>query len=375
MSFSADVIVVGGGPGGGSAAFFLTQAGARVLVLERERLPRYKTCAGGVPVSGLHLFPFSFAPVLEESIVKATFRSGQNQVTQEVPGDCLAMVMRDAFDYYLLQHSGAQIQDGCEVMGVEEWPNRVEVVLASGRHLSAKYVIGADGPLSRVARSVGLRKRTSLGIALEAEVRVPEHILESYAQRILVGFEVLENGYYWIFPKSAHLSVGIGTMSKGLRQLAQILNQSMAGLGLDLSAAPIKAQPLPIYTGHLPLQTKRVLLVGDAAGLVDPLTGEGIRHALESGKLAAEQITSGSVQAYSARVRKAIGQDLLWAARLSSLFYAHQKLAFAYLVRNKKIFQDMMLIISNKMSYKRAMFKLPWYILHWRQRHNLDVSG
>ncbi len=372
MGFDADVIVVGGGPGGGSAAYFLEQKGLRAVIVERDRLPRYKTCAGGVPGNALQLFPLSFSQVIEQRMEQGTFVYGGHRVTQPVPQDSLFMVQRGVFDAFLLRQSGAEVLEGEKAETVEEGRDGVTVSTRSGKRLRARYLIGADGPQSRVARCAGMAQTRDMGVGLEMEVDPGPEILDSYRGRFLVGLGALDNGYYWIFPKVDHLSVGIGRIVKGKRQLLSRLQQAMAGLGIKVQGHSSRAHPLPLYSPQILRQKGRILLVGDAAGLVDPLTGEGIRHAMVSGKLAAEALAQGELASYPQWVRHHIGKDLLWASRLARLFYSRQRECFEWLVRNRYVFQDMLRIVNCSMGYRTGLFKIPLYLLYCGQRVPLE---
>ena len=372
MGCDADVIVVGGGPGGASAAYFLEQSGWRTLVLEQKTLPRDKTCAGGVPGSALKLFPFSFSEVIEQSVQQGTFVCGERRVTQSVPQGALHMVRRRDFDAFLLRQSGARVLDGEAAESVEQDADRVRITTRSGRRLSARYVVGADGPRSKVARCAGMNGRQELGLGLEVEVDPGPELLERYRGRFLVGLEVLGNGYTWIFPKAGYLSVGIGTMCRGEGRLQPRLKRVMDEQGIDVRGHPYRAHPLPVYRADAPRQKGRILLVGDAAGLVDPLTGEGIRHALESGKLAAEAVARGQVTAYSRWIQRSMGSNLWWSSQFSRIFYARQRKCFEWLIRNRLVFRDVMRIANSSLGYRTSLAKIPLYLLSWWRRAPLD---
>lgn len=172
-----------------------------------------------------------------------------------------------------------------------------------------------------------------MGLALEAEVKVRDDILDRYRSRILVSFGLLERGYFWIFPKRSHLSVGIGNMTNGVR-MRDVLVNVLKERDLPTQGVKVYAHPLPIYTGrYATLHKNRAFLVGDAANLVDPLTGEGIRHAILSGKIAAECILKSKEYLYSREIYRKIGKDLIWAKRLSDFFYTHQYFCYKYLVK------------------------------------------
>lgn len=374
MRGDADVVIVGSGPAGGSAAYFLGQFGFRVLVVEKARLPRYKVCAGGVPHAAMQEFPFSFSPVVEQWIQRMTFIHGKSQATHHIPRDSLAMVMRDRFDQFIIEHSKADVLEASPVTHVSQDEKQVYVqVQGRSKPLRASFAIGADGPNSRVAQSIGLRRTRRLGAALEAEVESGNGpgMQESFRGRIVVELGPVDNGYAWIFPKASHLSVGMGSTTKGTN-LHDRFATCMTRLGIDLRSIRPKGHPLPVYISPEPLQKGRILLSGDAAGLVDPLTGEGIRPAIDSGRMAAQAIARRQVKEYSRRIEVSIGRDMIWASRLARLLYAWTGPGFHWLVRHKLIFQDLIRIKNNRLSYRQAVKRTPLYMLLAFQRARLE---
>ena len=374
MNLDADVIVAGAGPGGASAAYFLGEHGCKVLVLEKARLPRYKPCGGGVPNTVFDFFPFDFEPVIEQRISQATFVYGARQFTQAVEPNALTMVMRDRFDHYILQQAQAEIQEGVEVASVSQDADKVEVTTKKGNTFHARYLIAADGANSPVARSVGLREGKDLGVALELETEVDSATLADYRERFLIGFGYLAAGYYWIFPKTRHLSIGIGTVKRGEKTMPKLLHEAMANLGVSLEKHQRYAHPIPIRTRREQLQQGRILLVGDAAGLVDPLTGEGIRHAVESAHIAVNTIIAGNTSQYTALIEKHYAGDLNWARLLSHIIYNTQRFSFDWIMRNRLAFTDLIRILSNRMSYRQFVTKLPFYVLSLGSRLPLDET-
>lgn len=332
-----DVVIAGAGAAGSSAAYFLGKAGARVLVIEKERLPRYKPCGGAVPEAVFRLFPFSFGPVIEcrPAYVIYSWR-GEQAVRWPLAGRPICMIMRDRFDWHILQHAQAEVWDSIAVEEVQETAEGVRVRTAGGDVIYATYLIAADGAHSRLAHQLGLRRQRELVGAVEVEHAPAPEVMERFADSALFEFGALRNGYLWIFPKGDHLSAGIGQLRGKGSELRAVLVREMRKFGLELENTPWHGHTLPVYRGPEPLCTARCMLVGDAAGLVDPLSGEGIRHALFSAWLAAKAIIQGKVPDYSRAVARYARSRLQPILLLSRLFYEHPWACYRYGVRNRR---------------------------------------
>lgn len=363
-----DVVVAGAGPAGGTAAYFLGEAGKRVLVLEKAALPRYKACGGGVSLPFLQkTFPFSFEPVIERDVRSITYAFAGQATTVPLRRRTIQMVMRDRFDAHLLAHAKAEVRAGTAIRRVIEMPDRVRIETSDGSAVEGRYLIGADGANSVAAHSVGLRRGKSLAAAIEAEVRVPRDVMRRFANGPVFIFGEIELGYLWIFPKADHLSAGIAALRPKRGELQATLQRVMARYGISLEGVQLRGHPIPLYRRREQISTARVLLAGDAAGLVDPFSGEGIRLAITSGRLAAEAILAGHPEQYGGRIFRRIGLNHTLGLGVAALFYNLQDLCLTLGAPNPATTEALMDLLSGRASYPEVMLRaigtLPTFML------------
>jgi len=365
-----DVIVVGAGPAGNAAACDLARGGASVALIEKQRLPRHKTCGGGMPmvveqVLDLEelrdLAPDAFVEA-DTQFMRHTWKFDEPVMAAMNPDDgdarrlSLWMVRRSVFDNALAQRAaraGAELRDGLAVksIGFEDSGSvRVSAGSENGAwEATGDTVIGADGANGIVARSVGLRRERSLAIAIEAEVPHVWGAGHADLRQDVVHLEygAVERGYAWVFPKGDHLNVGAGvfrprgTGGRGDANVRGELRKAIMDY-LELLGVPKResdldfhAHPLPIWNGLDRLQTQddRVLLAGDSAGLINPFFGDGILHALKSGQIAAECILQGNKAGYTNKIGAEFGANFDAALKLAKFFYQSPKFCYRYGVR------------------------------------------
>lgn len=337
-----DVIIVGTGPAGASAALELARSDMRVLIIEKESLPREKPCGGAMPSSVEKLLNIDISPVVKKRIgIIQTYHNYQNNVMNSLDRkNALILVNRSEFDMYLLEQAkkigegNIEVLEKCSVVSVKETPDEVHMVLDNGKELQAKYLIGADGALGKIASMTGLMKNRKFAPALDAEIITSDHYYENYSDTMVLNFFCLSHGYGWIFPKEKNkFSCGVGTWGKPLnlkKELHDFLRKSFPEN--TIQKIQISGYPIPIYNGTQQISTDRVLLTGDAAALVDPVTGEGIRFALHSGKIAASIIVKvltknlGSLtnyvsEEYQEVIHNEIGKELKFKLAFASLAF------------------------------------------------------
>ncbi len=332
-----DVAVVGSGPAGSSAALSLASYGATVALIERKRLPRYKTCGGGLVLRARKFLPVDVSDIVERECRAAEINALQSGIRLVVERDepLISMTMRDQLDFRLAraaQQAGADLWTGCTVLGVEAHQDRVELATSNGS-LAARFVVAADGVLSGLARAAGWPENRKLIPALECEVSVGVGTLERFGRTARFDFEVVPHGYAWVFPKREHLSVGVLSARRGAVQLPAQLERYYRLLGLvGIQKEERHGSLIPFGVRKSGFVRGRVLLVGDAAGFADPLTGEGISFAILSGQIAGQVLSEADFapeyvrRLYHDRLAHSILRELRLARRLAWLVYRFPRL-------------------------------------------------
>ncbi|HYL21671.1 MAG TPA: geranylgeranyl reductase family protein, partial [Gemmatimonadales bacterium] len=262
--------------------------------LEREALPRYKTCGGGLVARAFELLPQEVRGVIERRCEVAELhlldRDLHFRAVRSAP--FISMTMRERLDQLLATAavaSGAELRAPCRVTGLH--PEREGIRLDTDRGaVTASFVIAADGARSDVARLAGWTDERHLIPALEYEVQVDPVTFDRFAGAPRFDVGLVPYGYAWVFPKAAHLSVGVLTAHRGPINLHRHLEDYLRVIGLVPRSMQRHGFVIPVRPRAGPLARGRVLLTGDAAGLADPLTAEGISLAARSGRLAAEAI-------------------------------------------------------------------------------------
>lgn len=315
-----DVLVVGAGPAGSSAAIHLARGGARVLLADKARFPRDKPCGGGLTGRALKRIPVDPTPVIERDVDRFELRLRYGTRFARTHSEPLIrMTQRRRLDAFLAEHAaaaGAELRDGARVEPIELDDTGVTARVGADT-VRAAVVIGADGANGVVARAAGLGDGIVRGVALEGNV--PFDALRGELDRTaVIELAVLPGGYGWVFPKGDHANLGVGGWgSEGPRlrdHLARLAGEH--GLSLDV-LTDLRGHRLPMRRLGTPAGRGRVLLVGDAAGLVDPLSGDGLYEAFVSSRLAADAILDGDLDGYTAALSSALDHHAAasWAAK------------------------------------------------------------
>ena len=333
-----DVAIVGAGPAGLAAASAAAATGARTVVLERAEHPRYKTCGGGLIGASLAAVDGQIALPARDHIRSATFTlRGGREFTREDSEPFLAMVLREEFDDALLRRAvarGAVLRQRAPVRAIDQTAGIASARLADGSAVTAKVIIGADGSSGVSARHVGARFAL-VDLGLELEIAVPAPVARQWAGRVLLDWGELPGSYGWVFPKGGRLTVGV---------IAARGNGDATRAYLREFTDSLKLGSLEVLrdSGHLTrcraedssLRDGRVIVAGDAAGLLEPWTREGISFALRSGALAGEfaakaavsdtrNDAESSLEEYVAAVNRVLVPEMRAGRMLLSAFSRH----------------------------------------------------
>jgi geranylgeranyl reductase family protein len=384
-----DVTVVGAGPAGSTAAKFLSEKGFNTLLMDKKKFPRDKPCGGGLPLRVLRQFPY----VANDEIIEAYSSSGtvfspslnySIQIKKNRP--IISTTLRKKFDFTLVQFAkdaGAVFKDGFAATAVHISDGNAQVHLDNGEVVDSDVIVGADGVNSNIAKNTGLRqKRTEKGVCLIQEFDVDEKTMDEYFSEsrhcyIHSRFKKVR-GYGWVFPKKRHLNVGFGVI-QGYRTVSQQQSllecyQQYLSLLKEQNLIPQNLPETPVKGGALPEEplektySRRLLLIGDAAGLINPLSGEGIYYAMSSGKIAAGIIAEGFekndftehfLSKYQDRWQKVFGKEIdliLKVVKRGSVDYTDKVIKIAS--TDEKLTDMMMGVIAGELSVEEYKWKI-----------------
>ena len=317
-----EAIVVGAGPAGSTTAYRLAVAGASVLLLDRATFPRDKPCGGGVTLRAARQLPFAIDPVVEQVVSKGEIRLRFAKSAERGRGPLAYMTQRRWLDHFLAEKAvaaGAEFRDGTKVSAVEADASGV-VVTAGGERLAAEAVVGADGVNGVSARTLRLGGNRTVGVALEANVPNAKIDPERFRGRFVLELGTVPGGYGWVFPKGDHVNVGVGGWESEGPHLRRHLDALCRAHGVRVEdLEDTRGYRLPCRAHDSRLARGRALIAGDAAGLIDPLTGDGMYEAFLSARLASDEVRSllggrvETLEGYGSRLTRHLAPQL-WAS-------------------------------------------------------------
>jgi geranylgeranyl reductase family protein len=298
-----DVAVIGAGPAGSTTAYRLSRAHARVLLMDKAQFPRDKPCGGGLTMRAVRQLPVTVEPVVEDRITRVRCRLKYGPVMERKSDQVLClMTQRRRLDAFLVEQAveaGAEFRDGVRVEIESDRRLRLD-----GAPVEVDALVGADGANGITAKTLGLGGSIVNGVALEGNLPYERLPPDAWHGLLVLELATAPGGYGWIFPKGDHVNVGVGgwgTEGPRLRDHLRLLCDHY-GVRFD-ELQQLRGHRLPMRRPETRLAGGRALLVGDAAGVLDPVSGDGIYEALVTARLAAEHIVAGELEAYDAAVR------------------------------------------------------------------------
>ncbi|MEO6567618.1 MAG: geranylgeranyl reductase family protein [Opitutaceae bacterium] len=362
-----DVAIVGAGPAGAAAALALQGKGLRVGIIEKAILPRYKTCGGGVLRRARALLPLEIGAAVERECYAA-------ELIHHAPGlrfvcrreqPVISMVMRDQFDHLLTraaEQGGAALFTGTAVVDVGTFGSEVHLITTAGE-FRARFVIAADGANSVIARKTRRPELRNVVPALECEVTLPAAEMERLMQTARFDFGLVPAGYAWVFPKRDHLSIGVLTTKRGAANLPDYYRRYLDVLGIG---KPLREEKhgylIPCQPRDGMFGLPRVLFIGDAAGLADPVTAEGITAGILSGQLAAQAILDGNgdetvtTRFYRDSLEEKLLRELRVARWLARVLYDWPRLRVGLLTRHGQRLSELITqIVTGETTYTAAV--------------------
>jgi geranylgeranyl reductase family protein len=361
-----DAIIVGASVAGCRAALTLAQKGKSVLLLDRADFPRWKPCAGGLTLKTRPYLPDPLFQLVESTVRDSYLALGKDYVTHIHSENPMGwLVHRETFDQVHLELARRQpsvdISLGTHVRAIRELSEGVVVETDSGE-VRAPVLVGADGATSVVSKSLPGHEKRHMAFAYEGEALFAAPGGSEATGTTHFEFKKFPGGYGWVFPKKDHISVGgfiYDGKAPGLKGLFQEFCAETEDLG---GARPYRERGHPVCLGggSRRLNSKRMVLVGEAGGLVDPLTGEGIYYALRSGHLAGEAIGrfldhGTPLDAYGDGVRREIQEGFRPARAIADFLYRHPRLAFHLLLRNSMACRWFAEICAGQKTYERML--------------------
>ena len=382
-----DVVVVGAGPAGSTAAKCLAEKGINVLLIDKSKFPRDKTCGGGLPTRVWKRFPYieelidsvSYGSITHSSSLKYKF-----EFIRDKP--LIVTVLRNEFDNGLVKiavEKGATFFDGKQVTDIMIYDDKTTIQLDDRKKIEAQVVIGCDGIKSIVAEKSGFSQKDSkkcIGL-LQEKSMTAKQLDTFFTEKRLVHLFIKTQGiagYGWIFPKKKHINIGMGVfesvldpskpkinLKESYKKYIQLLKEKKI-LPNDFVVDNLTGGTLPVF----PLKktySNRILLCGDAAGFINPITGEGIYYAMTSGEIAAsvvaEALNVGDTSEkylsnYQTFWKNDFGKDLKILGRFNNRWGTSSEKLVRFLSKDEKLAKLIVGVTGGQLSISKYRIKL-----------------
>jgi geranylgeranyl reductase family protein len=348
-----DVVIVGAGPAGSYCAYLLAKAGARVLILEKSRLPRDKVCAGALSAGTVSLLDFDISHLVKSKTERAILAFGERRRRFSLRTTAGYTVERREFDYFLTEkaaRAGAKIIESQKVISVSSATS--PAVYTESERYDCDFIVIATGSAPGILRR--LRFAGTPRFAFAATCTLARGNARS--DEFLFDFAAAPCGYGWVFPKGESVSIGVYSLKVRGRKLLSHLFKFLSPHTSAREKIIPKVAPVTLPSRHLRLQN-RLLPIGDSFGAADPFTGKGIYGALKTATLAADAITSSPQNATSTYLTSALPhlEDMLFSLSLSRLLYTQAELAYETVMRLPASLSSFSAAVADMTTYRKAL--------------------
>lgn len=369
MNLKTDILVVGAGPAGSTLAKQLALAGREVTLMDRASFPRHKACGGGLSRHTIQALDLDISPVTEVAVKQLMVDGAwSGRIRFPVEKKC-QVVSRWDFDTFLLKtavSSGVQLLENTALQAVVRSDDGFQVTSSAG-NIQSKIICACDGASSKTARVLGFPANKNQVVALEALAVLKPDSASEIRENALFNFAFIPKGYAWSFPRQSELAIGVCSAAPIGRQLLQGYLHKFVGNCKDLrdlQIHSIKGGQLPVFrTARAVYAERGAYLVGDAAGLVDAFSLEGIHYAVKSGRFAAEAILGDGEAQYEAAIRQAIIPELELAHKWAKLVFSTPPWMFGSIMSTPlyrhylRYFVD---IFSGVSTYREMLAETKW---------------
>ena len=364
-----DVIVVGAGPAGSTTARECASRGLSVLMLDKAEFPRDKPCGGALTARVGDLLPFELTPVVERVIYGMRLSMKRASAFDRRSSKEIAYItQRRHLDAFLVEQAigaGVSLREKAPIREVERYPSHF-AVRAGDECYTGATLVAADGANGATAKLAGVDVGLTLGVAFEGNVTPPGRFPEMWEDAL--GLEVgdIPGGYGWLFPKNDHVNIGLGGWKYVGPSLKARLDELVRFYGFDPADLwGLRGHHLPLRHRTSPLVDGNMLLVGDAAGLLDPMTGEGIFTAIWSGISAAKHLTAylgeetHDLDGYRRDVETGLLPDLRVSRQFHDLFHLTPGFYFSVERRTSIMWRLLCRLFRGEQTYAGMMLKHP----------------